>query len=187
MVSPHDEHIFVPMMWLTQYTQSKGDKFSTEHPWQYVTLTCFSVVSVYFMAGCLIHFSFLWFDPISPSFALLAEDKGGCCLSLLVGITVWRMPCGSLRWWWGIVGSWFKVLMIGKAAIQGWSCIVFLDTVWKSLEIWLVLIKTLSTRSPAVWSRIVQLQLQQDRQIWFYECQIIVYQCVTDKWFDSWK
>lgn len=62
-------------------------------------------------------------DPISRSLALHAEDKGGCCLLLLVGIAVWRMPCGSLRWGWGIVGLWFKVfqmswgLMMGKAGI----------------------------------------------------------------------
>lgn len=41
-------------------------------------------------------------DPISRSFALLAEDKGSCCLLLLVGIAGWRMPCGSLRWEWCI-------------------------------------------------------------------------------------
>ena len=62
-------------------------------------------------------------DPISRSLALHAEDKGGCCLLLLVGIAVWRMPCGSLRWGWGIVGLWFKAfqmswgLMMGKAGI----------------------------------------------------------------------
>lgn len=85
------------------------------------------------MAGSLVLSPFLHFtspaprpDPISRSFALLAEDKGVCCLLLLVGIALWWMPCGSLPWGWGMVRSWFKAfqrswgLMMGKPGI--WPC-----------------------------------------------------------------
>lgn len=58
-------------------------------------------------------------DPTSRSLALLAEDKGGCCLLLLVRIAVWQMPCGSLRWGWGMVRSRLKAFQMSWASVMG--------------------------------------------------------------------